>query len=541
MDCGRVGGIHLDYTVGPSVVPQRIPRFREPRELTVEQIEQIVQNNHDGALRTVEAGYDAVEISGIVGYLVSNFNSAYTNRRTDAYGGTLEKRAKFMCDIIKAVRKAVGPRYPILIRLCGEELLDDRGGNTPEESRQIMNMAIDAGVDLLSVTAGWQESAVSVITRDCPMGSWLRVVEDVRRDLPDTPLCMAYRLFVPEYPEAAIANGTMDFWEMCRPMIADPDLPNKIAEDRQEDIIPCMACNLCLARLFRDQPLTCMVRPWLGHEEDEGWQIEPVEMKRKVVVIGAGPAGMECAATAAERGHDVIVYERDTRPGGQLLTSCNGPAGDDEFMRFVDHLETRCKKAGVAFRCAVDATVDVVAADEPDAVVLAAGTRMDPPDIPGIDRDNVISVRQLMRGEAKAGENVVILGGKGIGIAAAQYLLEEGGHDIAMVEGAKKVGRDVNPSYVWRYVKKLKQGNVQIFAKSKPTAIGPDGVTVAGPEGEETTVPADTVVLAIAAPENSLQAALEERFENVHVIGDAAAVRRAHNATMDGYKVGLEV
>jgi 2,4-dienoyl-CoA reductase-like NADH-dependent reductase (Old Yellow Enzyme family)/thioredoxin reductase len=541
MDCGRVGGIHLDYTVGPSVVPQKIPRFREPRELTVEQIEQIVQNNHVGALRTVEAGYDAVEISGIVGYLVSNFNSAYTNIRTDAYGGSVEKRAKFMCDIVKSVRKAVGPDFPILIRLCGEELLDDRGGNTPAESRQIMKMAIDAGVDLLSVTAGWQESAVSVITRDCAMGSWLRVVADVRKDLPDTPLCMAYRLFVPEFPEAAIANGTMDFWEMCRPMIADPDLPNKIAEDRQEDIIPCMACNLCLARLFRDQPLTCMVRPWLGHEEDEGWQIEPAETKKKVVVIGAGPAGMECAATAAERGHEVIVYEKDTRPGGQLLTSCHGPAGDDEFMRFVDHLETRCKKAGVAFRCAVDATVDLVAGDEPDAVVLAAGTRMSPPDIPGIAADNVITVRQLMRGEVEAGKNVVILGGRGIGIAAAQYLLEEGGHEIAMVESAKKVGRDVNPSYVWRYVKKLKQGKVQILAKSKPTAIGADGVSVAGPEGEETILAADTIVLAMAAPANSLQEALEARFENVHVIGDAAAVRRAHNATMDGYKIGLEI
>jgi 2,4-dienoyl-CoA reductase (NADPH2) len=540
MDCGRVGGIHLDYTVGPSVVPQRIPRFREPRELTVEQIEQIVENNRQGARRTVEAGYDAVEISGIVGYLISNFNSAYTNRRTDAYGGTVEKRAKFMCDIVEAVRKEVGEDYPIVIRLCGEELLDDRGGNTPEESRQIMKMAIDAGVDLLSVTAGWQESAVSVITRDCPMGSWLRVVKDVRKELPDTPLCMAYRLFVPEYPEQAIAEGAMDLWEMCRPMIADPDLPNKIAEDRQEDIIPCMACNLCLARLFRDQPLTCMVRPWLGYEEDPDWQITPTETKRKVVVVGAGPAGMECAATAAERGHDVVVFEKDERPGGQLLTSSRGPAGDEEFMRLADYLETRGKKAGVTFRCGTDADLDTIAAESPDVVVLASGARMDVPDIPGIDAENVISVRELMRGEKEAGEKVVILGGRGTGIAAAQFLLDKGGRSLAMVESAKKVGRDVNPSYVWRYVKKLKQGGVEVHAKSKPTAVTGDGVVVETPEGE-VTLAADTIVLAYAAPENTLQAALEKRFDTVHVVGDAAAVRRAHNATMDGYKAGLRV
>ncbi len=259
------------------------------------------------------------------------------------------------------------------------------------------------------------------------------------------------------------------------------------------------------------------------------------------MVVGAGPAGMECAATAAERGHAVVVYERDTRPGGQLLTSSRGPAGDDEFMRLVDHLETRCKKAGVAFRCGMDATAEVVAADEPDVVVLAAGARTAPPDIPGMDGDQVVNVRQLMRGEVTAGKRVVILGGRGTGIAVAQFLLAEGGHEITMVEAAKKVGRDVNPSYVWRYVKKLKQGNVQIFAKSKPAGITGEGVEIVGPDGETTVVPADTIVLAMIQPENALEEALKGVCDEIHVIGDAAAVRRAHNATMDGYKIGLQI
>jgi 2,4-dienoyl-CoA reductase (NADPH2) len=509
--------------------------------MTIEQIEQVVHNNAEGARRTVEAGYDAVEISGIVGYLISNFNSAYTNRRTDKYGGTVEKRARFMVEIIEAVRKQVGEDYPIVIRLCGEELLDDRGGNTPEESRQIMKMAIDAGVDLLSVTAGWQESAVSVITRDCPMGSWLRVVADVRRELRDVPLCMAYRLFVPEYPEAAIAQGTMDLWEMCRPMIADPDLPNKIAEERQEDIIPCMACNLCLTRLFRDQPLTCMVRPWLGYEGDPEWQITPAAQKKKVVVIGAGPGGMEAAATAAQRGHDVVLFEKEDDVGGQLLVSSKGPAGDDEFMRLKDYYETRCRKAGVSIRTGTAAEVDAVAAESPDEVVLATGARWTRPEIPGIGRDNVVTISAVMQGEVEPGEKVVILGGRGLGIAVAQFLLDKGGHQLAMVEDQKKVGRDVNASYIWRYVKKLKQGNVAIHTLSKATAITDEGVTVVGPEGQETVLPADTVVLAMAEPENALEGALVEKFGEVHTVGDAARVRRVHNATMDGYKVGLSV
>ena len=420
------------------------------------------------------------------------------------------------------------------------ELLDDRGGNTPEQCRQIMKLAVDAGVDFVSVTAGWQESAESVITRDCPMGSWLHVAEAVRRELPDTLLSMAYRLFIPEYPEAAIAKGTMDFWEMCRPMIADPDLPVKIAEDRQEDIIPCMACNLCLARLFRDQPITCMVRPWLGYEEHPDWQIRPVTKKKRVIVVGAGPAGMECAAVAAERGHDVTVLEKEDRVGGQLVVASKGPAGDEEFMRLVDYLENRCRKAGVRFETGKEATVESIAAAKPDAVVLAAGVAEERPDIPGIDLAHVTTVRDLMLGDVTAGADVVILGGRGTGIAAAQFLLHEGGHRIAMVEEGKKIGRDVNPSYIWRYKKKLKQGEVGMYTTASVKSITADGVTVAGPDGD-VVLPADTVVVANVRPRNDLEEALKARVPEVVTIGDAALPRRAHNATMDGHKAGLAI
>ncbi|MCU0726919.1 MAG: FAD-dependent oxidoreductase, partial [Planctomycetes bacterium] len=348
-------------------------------------------------------------------------------------------------------------------------------------------------------------------------------------------------LFLPEYPEAALSEGAMDLWEMCRPMIADPDLPRKIAEDRQEDIIPCMACNLCLTRLFRDQPITCMVRPWLGHEGEESWQIRPVAQKKKVVVIGAGPGGMEAAATAAERGHDVVLFEKESRVGGQLLVSSHGPSGDEEFRRLSNYYESRCRKAGVKIRTAVAADEKAVAAEAPDAVVVATGVRWEVPPIPGIDRENVVTVKALMQGEAPAGKRVVILGGKGVGIAAAQFLLHRGGHEISIVEDQEKVGRDVNASYVWRYVKKLKEGKVRLFTSSTTKAITDAGVVVAGPDGAETVVPADTVVVATPQPETSLVAALAGRFPKVLTVGDVARVRRVHNATMDGYKAGLEV
>ncbi|MDQ7780724.1 MAG: NADH:flavin oxidoreductase, partial [Planctomycetota bacterium] len=172
MHCGRVGGVELDYTHGPSNVPQKLPIFRPPREMTREDVQICIQEHVNGAKRIVEAGYDIIEISGIVGYLISNFISKYTNKRTDEYGGDIKGRCKFMVDIIRGIRKAVGD-VPIGIRLCGEEWLNDRGGNTPEESLQSIVLAEQAGIDYLSVTAGWQESPISVITRDVPMGHWL--------------------------------------------------------------------------------------------------------------------------------------------------------------------------------------------------------------------------------------------------------------------------------------------------------------------------------------------------------------------------------
>ncbi|UCC30987.1 MAG: NADH:flavin oxidoreductase, partial [Phycisphaerales bacterium] len=183
MHCGRVGGIHLDYTVGPSVVEQRLPRFRPPREMTREDIELCIEEHIQGARRCVEAGFDAVEISGIVGYLLSNFISSYTNKRTDEFGGDVKGRAEFPRRIVEGIRKEVGPDYPIIIRLCGEELLTDRGGNTPEESLEINRIICNAGVDMLSVTVGWQESAESVISRDIPQGHWLHVARRFKENL----------------------------------------------------------------------------------------------------------------------------------------------------------------------------------------------------------------------------------------------------------------------------------------------------------------------------------------------------------------------
>ena len=251
MHCGRVGGINLPYTVGPSFIPQMLRRFRPPRKMSIPEVETCIREHIDGARRAVEAGFDIIKVSGIVGYLLSNFVSSYTNWRSDEYGGDIRGRSTFMRKIVEGIRKEIGPDIALGIRLCAWEMLDDRGGNTKDESMESIKIAEEAGCDYISVTVGWQESLGSVISRDIPMGYWLDYAEAVKKNV-KMPVSMAYRLFTPEVPEKAIAEGRLDIWEMCRPMIADPALPNKIRWDHQEDIIPCLACQVCLARLFRD-------------------------------------------------------------------------------------------------------------------------------------------------------------------------------------------------------------------------------------------------------------------------------------------------
>jgi 2,4-dienoyl-CoA reductase (NADPH2) len=507
--------------------------------MSLEKVELTIQEHVDAARRCVEAGYDMIEISGIVGYLISNFISSYTNKRTDRFGGDIRGRCQFMVEIIQGIRKVVGPDYPIIQRLCGEELLDDRGGNTPEESLESVKIAEEAGMDILSVTAGWQESAVSVITRDVPMGSWLYISERMKKNI-KAPVSMAYRLFLPEYAEKAIAEGKLDFWESCRAMIADPALPNKIAEDRQEDIIPCMACNICLARLFRDQPLDCFARASLGHEGDPKWGyygFEKVDRPKKVVVVGGGVGGMQAAAVAAERGHDVTLYERQGRLGGQLVPASNGPYGDDEFMRLVNHLVSRCKKAGVKVQTGTEITPE--SDIQADFGVLATGGRYEIPDVPGGDR--VVSALDVFDGTALAGENVVILGNLGVGIATALLLQVKGNHTITLVGKGKKLGRDVNPSYIWRYKLKLKKGGVTVYNQTRVTKIDDDGVHITDPEGKEHVLPADTVIQSNVSAANQLEETLRSKCAQVEVIGDALKPRRASNAIWDAYKAAIEI
>ncbi len=536
LHCGREGGVELDYCLMPSVVPQKLSYFKPPREITKDEIKQAVIDHIDAAKRAKDAGFDMIELSGIVGYLISTFISKYSNKRTDEYGGDLLRRCRLMIEIIQGIKACVGG-MPVGIRLCGHELLDDRGGNTMEESIETFRIAEEAGADFVSVTIGWHESSQSVITRDVPMGHWLPVAEAVKKKV-NIPVMMAFRQFLPYIPEKAIAGNQIDFWELCRPMIADPELPVKAKEGREDEIIPCIACNLCFSRLYYHQPIMCTVRPNLGHEGDKDWGyygFYPAEKKKKIVIIGGGPAGLQCAAVAAGRGHSVTVYEKDNKPGGSILLASKVDEGAVELLRPVKTLEVFCRKAGVELRlgaeCTPDMLKDINEKKDIDAIVIAAGSVVK-------EAHGVLTPYNILAEEKKPGKQIVIIGGSGVGLGIAVYLLRHNDYQITIVEEGSKLGRDVNPFYLWQYMGLMKKKNVSFYTRSKIVEIGEKLVRFTGAKGE-TILNTDSVIMAQLEPESVWRNALSGLSKEVYFIGDAKKPRRLQNAIHDGYRVGM--
>jgi 2,4-dienoyl-CoA reductase (NADPH2) len=538
LHCGREGGVDLVYCLMPSVVPQKLSYFKPPREMTLGDIKQAISDHVCAARRAVAAGYDMIELSGIVGYLISTFISRYTNKRQDEYGGqTLHDRCRLMIEIIGAIKAEVGSDFPVGIRLCGAELLDDRGGNTLDESVESFKIAESAGADFVSVTVGWHESSSSVITRDVPMGNWLWVAEKVKKVV-TVPVMMAFRLFLPEIPEKAIADGTLDFWEACRPMIADPRLPEKAKEGRIDEIVPCIACNLCFSRLYYHQPIMCTVRPNLGHEAEKVWGyygFSPSRHPKRIGIVGGGPAGLQCAAVAGQKGHDVILWEKGDNLGGSLLLASKIDHGEEELLRPVQFLKKECLNAGVEMRIGAPCSAETVKSIDLDILVIAAGALFSTiPGIPSLNPEDIISQNEM------PGKRVIILGGDGAGLAVAVYLLSNGEYNITIIEETSRLGRDVSPFYLWRYIKIFREKGVTMMTRAIPQRWSASEVAVKSPKGLK-TIEFDSAVISLRETPIALIKTFEDCASEIRMVGDAKRPRRLHNAIHDGYRIGMEL
>lgn len=538
MDCGRVGAVDVPYGHGPSAVPQRLRVFKPMREMRKADVKAMIQQHIDAARRGVAAGFDIVEISGIVGYLISNFISSYTNRRTDEYGGDIHGRMQAVKEIIQGVKAVLPPDIPLGIRLCAEELLDDVRGNTPEESMETYKIAAEAGIDYISVTLGWQESIYPVISRDIPMGNWIHLAKRAKAHV-DVPVQMAYRLFRPDLPNEKIGAGELDIWEMCRSMIADPLMPKKVLEGREDEIRHCVACNLCLARLFRDAPMTCYINPVCAHEsQPEFVDPPPADDEKEVMIVGAGPAGLECAYVAARRGHAVHVYDRRDGVGGCLNEARNAPYGDDELWTCVAYQRRMCELAGVNFHLGTEVTADLIEDEMPDSVILATGPRF--ATLPGESRGNIVNILDVMSGRADIGEKVVIWGNRKPGIGCALYLAKQGKR-VTLVGKDRTAGFDVNPSFKWRYMIYLRQNKVTAYNDCDIAAVTDKGVMVKTYDGYRIPVECDTIIVSERGPNDALKKAVQSEGIELFVIGDALVPRNLSSAVHDGYRIGMRI
>ncbi len=394
LHAGRYGGIDLGYCIQPSDVPQTLPHFRPPKVMTKDEIRDCVRQHADAAQRAIRAGFDGTEVTSFMGYLLANFNSRFTNQRTDEYGGSIANRGRFMRELIDGIKQAT-PDHPLVVRLNGAELMDRWGGNTEDECFELMQQAVDVGVDMISVTVGWQEAPESSIGRDIPPGYWNYLSARAKKMFPNTLITFGNRLPDPRMADECLRDGVFDYWEVCRPLLADPDLIHKAAEGRLDEVRPCIGSLNCLSRLFRDLPYTCTMNPALGHEVEPEYQVTPAAVKKKVMVIGAGPAGMECAITAARRGHEVTVFDKADRIGGNLYAyAIHDLARPDDLLSVISQYEAVARKLGIEMRLEHRSAREIHAQRAPPVRRLCDRRRRDA-------RPNALRARQGRRADAR--------------------------------------------------------------------------------------------------------------------------------------------
>lgn len=542
MHTGRYAHPH-DYGIddlprGPSDFTSTIKRYGKCKGMTKKEIHEQVRAHGLAAKWFKDAGFDGVEVCGIVGYLIADFLCRWTNLRDDEYGGSLENRARFFVEILDEVRKQVGPDYPVLIRLNGTDLIE--GGNTEEEYIEIAKMVQDK-VNFISITVGWHETTASAITPDIEPGQWLYIPENWKKAGIKPPLGMAYRLNYPDLPDKAIADGILDYWEMCRPGIADPYLPLKVKEGRPEDIAVCPACDFgCFMRVFVDAKMSCMVNPRVGREGDPEYAIKPADPKKKVMVVGGGPSGMEAARVAAMRGHEVTLYEKGDKLGGQVRLGAKTPLTKD-WRYMITYYEAQMKKLKIKVELGKEVTPRMITKEAPDALIIASGAKPQRPPVPGIDKPIALDLFDVLDEKVKVGQKVVIWGGKEIGVQTAEWLAANG-KDVTIVEEGERVGKDINIFNILCHRKKLAELKINQVTEAKVERITDKGIVIIK-EGKEEEIKADSVIVApkMEANKELLEEVGAVTDMEIHSIGDCVAPRKLFVAIHEGYKAGVKV
>jgi 2,4-dienoyl-CoA reductase (NADPH2) len=412
---GRYG--YHPFCVAPSAIKAPIGWFK-PRALSKGGIQRTIRAFANSAALAKEAGYDGVEVMGSEGYLINQFIAQRTNKRDDEWGGTYENRIRFPLEIVRAVKKAVGEDFIVIFRLSMLDLVEG-GSSWPE----VVHLALElekAGVGLINTGIGWHEARIPTIATMVPRAAFTWVTKKLKAEGLNVPMVTSNRINKPDVAERVLAEGSADMISMARPFLADAAFVKKAEEGRADEINVCIACNqACLDHVFQNRNASCLVNPRACHETE--LVILPAKRPKKVAVVGGGPAGLSCATVAAERGHQVTLFEASSRVGGQFHLASRVP-GKEEFKETIGYFERLLEKRGVMVRLGEMATAETLKAESFDHVVVATGVKPRKTGLPGEDGENVLSYVEVLSG-APVGEDVVIIGAGGIGYDVAEYLV----------------------------------------------------------------------------------------------------------------------
>ncbi len=568
LHAGRYG--YHPLVVSASAIKSPISKFK-PRALSQRGIERTIGDFVNAAVLARKAGYDGIEIMGSEGYLINQFIVRRTNKRTDAWGGAYENRIRFPLEIVRRTREAVGPDFIIIFRLSMLDLVEE--GSTFEEVVHLAKELQQAGVSILNTGIGWHEARVPTIATSVPRAGYSWVTRRLK-DHVTVPLVTSNRINMPDTAEAVLAAGDADMVSMARPFLADPGWVRKAERDAPDEINTCIACNqACLDHVFKNKRASCLVNPFAGYESERF--VKPVTHRKKVAVVGAGPAGLACSTIAARRGHDVTLFDAQEEVGGQFHMAKRIP-GKEEFHETLRYFRGELERTGVT--CRLGAHVGAADLQGFDEVVLATGVHPREIRLPGIDHPKVLSYIDVLRNDADVGDDVAIIGAGGIGFDVAEFLLHSGPSTAEDVEvyldtwgvdaehadpgGLKlpeeqpparritmcqrspgKVGARLGKTTGWIHRASMKKGGVEMLSEVAYERIDDDGLHITV-KGEPRVLAVDNVIICAGQePNRELVTSLQSAGASVHLIGgaDVAAELDAKRAIEQGTLLAMEL